>query len=59
MYNNRNRGIDESDAERERNQIMNEFYSTELNDTAEDDKIEIDKNKYQAISVSHGSDKGV
>lgn len=46
MYNNRNRGIDESDAERERNQIMNEFYSTELNDTAEDDKIEIDKNKY-------------
>jgi hypothetical protein len=52
MYNNRNRGIDESDAERERNQIMNEFYNTELNDTVEEDKINSDQNNsYQAINV--------
>ena len=55
-YNNRNRGIDESDADRERNQIMNEFYNTELNDKLENEKpsknIDAGISTYQALSVN-------
>ena len=52
QFNSRNRGIDESDAERERNQIMNEFYSTELEEEGKDDSDSNIKNrKYKPLSV--------
>lgn len=50
QFNSRNRGIDESDAERERNQIMNEFYSTEMEEE-KDEGSKVKNRKYKPLSV--------